>query len=47
VGFTFIFAWLLMIVVLVLFVTGGPVFTELCRYFDDHQPQELAVSFKL
>ncbi|KAK7507835.1 hypothetical protein BaRGS_00000800, partial [Batillaria attramentaria] len=41
VGFTFIFAWLIMLVCVILFVVGGPAYTEVCRYFDDHSPQEL------
>ncbi|XP_070187748.1 prominin-1-like isoform X2 [Littorina saxatilis] len=41
VGFTFMLAWLVMLVCLILFMTGGPVYTEVCRYFVDHKPQEL------
>ena len=43
VGVTFLLAWLVMIVCVVLFVTGGPLYTEVCRYFVDHDPQELKV----
>ncbi|XP_067672731.1 prominin-1-like isoform X2 [Haliotis asinina] len=41
VGFSFIFSWLLMLLVIVFFIIGGPTFTELCRYFDAHNPSEL------
>ncbi|XP_046576126.1 prominin-1-like [Haliotis rubra] len=41
VGFSFIFSWLLMLLVVIFFIVGGPAFTELCRYFDGHDPSEL------
>ncbi|XP_076445550.1 prominin-1-A-like isoform X2 [Babylonia areolata] len=41
VGFTFLLAWLVMLVCIILFLTGGPLYTELCRYFIRHDPHEL------
>ncbi|XP_035825566.1 prominin-1-A isoform X1 [Aplysia californica] len=41
VGFTFIFSWLLMLLCLILFATGGPAYTEVCRYFVDHNPEDV------
>ncbi|XP_076458090.1 prominin-1-A-like [Babylonia areolata] len=40
VGITFLLSWLIMLVCTVLFVVGGPLYTEVCRYFD-HQPSSL------
>uniref|UniRef100_A0A0B7BBZ8 Prominin-1-A n=1 Tax=Arion vulgaris TaxID=1028688 RepID=A0A0B7BBZ8_9EUPU len=38
VAITFIFTWILMIICTVLFCVGGPAYTEICRYFDGHDP---------
>ncbi|BFZ03403.1 hypothetical protein BsWGS_06442 [Bradybaena similaris] len=43
VGFTFIFSWILMIICVVLFCGGGPAFTEVCRYFQSHDPSQVKV----
>ncbi|KAL8565107.1 hypothetical protein ACOMHN_005310 [Nucella lapillus] len=41
VGFTFLLTWLIMLVCTILFMLGGPLYTELCRYFDNHNPKDL------
>ncbi|PVD34827.1 hypothetical protein C0Q70_06106 [Pomacea canaliculata] len=41
VGFTFLYTWLLMLVCIILFVTGGIAYTEVCRYFNSHNPSDL------
>ncbi|XP_046372572.2 prominin-1-like isoform X3 [Haliotis rufescens] len=41
VGFSFIFSWLLMLLVTLFFIVGGPTFTEFCRYFDAHDPSQI------
>ncbi|GFR99686.1 prominin-1, partial [Elysia marginata] len=43
VAFTFLFTWLLMIVCVLLFLLGGPAYTEVCRYFDGHDPKNFQV----
>ncbi|XP_064594649.1 prominin-1-A-like isoform X2 [Liolophura sinensis] len=43
VGFSFLFGWLLMLVTVILFIPGGVVYTEVCRYMNSHNPQELQV----
>ncbi|RUS82080.1 hypothetical protein EGW08_010157, partial [Elysia chlorotica] len=43
VAFTFMFTWLLMVVCTILFLVGGPAYTEVCRYFDGHDPRKFQV----
>lgn len=41
VGFYFIFCWILVIIVLIEFVVGGIMYTEVCRYLNKDNPTEL------
>ncbi|XP_041364897.1 prominin-1-like isoform X2 [Gigantopelta aegis] len=41
VGFSFLFSWLLILLIIILFIIGGPFYTEVCRYFVDHDPNTL------
>ncbi|KAK3802035.1 hypothetical protein RRG08_064628 [Elysia crispata] len=43
VAFTFMFTWLLMVICTLLFLIGGPAYTEVCRYFDGHDPSKFQV----
>ncbi|XP_050393707.1 prominin-1-A isoform X1 [Patella vulgata] len=41
VAFSFMFSWILMIICIILFIPGGLVYTEVCRYFQTHDPNLL------